>query len=224
MEAIYIPSVLDSHCKAYYRCNNLNDSKNSNTLTATGTITYPGGKYGKGIYNGAVGNNYVSVATDLVGTSDEAFAGHFRLNSEIASGVWGFGGMGKTSPNSYVLAAYYEYNGGTRRLHFNRSLPGVGNSDMYYNVDLGTKMHHIALMTLGVGGMMYGYLDGKVVASLYIGGLGFGSGGFADVFGFGADLGGNATPGIYDDWLVWDNCRTDAEIAALALDKYGSMF
>jgi len=153
-------------------------SPNAHHLTPTGSPTYVPGRFG----------NCVRIPLN---TSSLAIADRLDVNGGACSiSVWiqqeadiDASAINFIQQNAAATvtgnAISYEYNAGTRRLYFRRSKWNVAHQGPYYNVALGTTLHHIVYTYDGTN--VRGYLDNVLVAGPTAA-SGNGTGSVADAF------------------------------------------
>lgn len=209
----------DANLEAYYKLEDVNDSKNTYNLTNNGTVTFSAAKFGNGADLGASNSSkYLSIASNL-GITNKTFSmlTWVKLNTEIASGRYGFLYLGQTTTdNSYEIR--YEYNSGTRRLWFTMSRPGTGYSDsqIFYNITLGTSVYHQIALT-GDGTSIRAYVDGTYVGIANVNANGTN---IANYFVLGASDNtlesiAEYASAIFDDTAVFSRTLTSDEIYSL---------
>src|SRR3972149_4431732 len=134
----------DANLLAYYPFDDRFDFADGYDLTENGAIVYATGRDSNAGNLGVAGINYWNRLVDIFGLTNWSVGGWIKLNSEIGAGFSGITAFGKTSPNSFTGRVNYEYNGGTRRLVFERTKPGVASNLFTYNLTLGLlKWWHI---------------------------------------------------------------------------------
>ena len=208
----------DANFVAYYRLADVNDSKASFNLTNSTGVTFSPAKYS----NGAVGDG---VSKNLFITNNLGIDGGaitvscwVKPNSEISSGSWAL--WGQTSASSKVrYEIFYDYNGGTRRLTFNRVKNNVAGQGGNYNIALGTSDFSLITLTYDNTNIK-GYVNGIEVASAAASGSGATTGCNAFIL-FGRDNGDNVINQqdyaniILDDVGIWSRALTADEISGL---------
>lgn len=138
---------------------------NGYTLTNTGTATYTTGKINNCVNFGTANTSkYLTISNNLGITSGAcSISCWVKLNTEISSGTYGIVEKGNATDHvQYIIA--YEYNGGTRRLVFNRQRQNLSNNTVTYNVTLGTANWYHVVLTYD-GTTLKGYVDGSSVGT-----------------------------------------------------------
>lgn len=204
---------------AYWKLENVNDSKASYTLTNNGSIPFNAAKFNNG---GDLGTSnttdYFSIGNDLtVSAGSVSFTFWIKLTTEIGSGTYTFFQNGDTA-SQVRHVVQYEYNAGTRRLVFNRSKTGTADQQFTYNITMGTTdFYHIAYVYDGVN--VVGYVNGLNVGSVSASGSGS-SGVDIDHTYIGAGRSTapaviNYTSAIFDDFAVFNTNLSSAQVAEL---------
>lgn len=165
---------------AYYKLDessgNAADSINSYTLTNTNTVSYVAGKINNAADFGTANTNKKLTVASNLGITNGAITISMwvKLNTEIASGTWGFAQKGNaTNHVQYIIA--YEYNGGTRRIVFNRQKQNVSNNLVTSTNTMGTSNYFHLVLTYD-GTTLTGYVNGTSAGTLATSGDGSGSG------------------------------------------------
>jgi len=208
----------DANCKAIWRLENVNDSKNSYNLTNNGSISFAAAKYNNGADLGASNTTkYLSISSDigLTWMGAKTIGGWIKLNTEISSGTYSIIDLITGDGNTGETYISYNYNSGTRQLVYSRyNNGGTGvSTPITSNQTLGTSNWHLIALTYS-GSSLIGYLDGSSIGSISSGnssGVGTYS---TDGFTLGAASGGgNKSSAILDDWSVFDRVLTPTEIS-----------
>lgn len=150
---------------ALYHLENVNDSSgNSRTLTNNGTVTFSTGKFNKGAVFSTTPNFLTGADSWGCTLSTTAYTIGFwlKLNGEIGSGNCNLV-FNISTDNVYTFMSY-EYNGGTRRLRFERNVQGSHDDNAYLNTTLGATWHYV-VMTWDTTNIR-GYLDGNLGVTL----------------------------------------------------------
>lgn len=207
----------DANFVAYYKLEDVNDSKGSNNLTNNGTTPFSAAKYNNGADFGT-GNSskYFNVASNL-GVDHTAITISFwvKLNAEVSSSNQDFVTVRTTGGGTNYIdwKVFYYDPGGTKTLFFDRSKPGVADQGPQYAVTLGTSVFHHIVMTYN-GTNIVGYVDGVDVTGNSAA-SGVGSAGANNSY-----IGANPTPTnwcncIIDDVGVFTRALTAAEVLTL---------
>lgn len=215
-------STLVSYWKLDTASGNATDVVSGNTLINTGTATYSAGKINNGVDFGATNSTkYLSINNKIVEAANGISISFWvKMNTEIGSGTQTF--VYECEDTDYTTAIVsYEYNGGTRRLKFERGYIGDVSDYGLYNVNLGTTWHHIVYVFDADSASIYGYLDGTlVVGPTVASSSGSYDPDFPAMFRLGADNGGGGTPSVYasvmiDEVGVWSTPITSTDVTAL---------
>lgn len=198
----------DGNLVAYYKLEDVSDSKGSYTLTNTGTVTFVAAKYNNGAKLEV--SKYLATSTNLGIAGNGTMSGSFwiKIGTPPASGKTFvlFDHMSTTGADVY-LRVVYRNNSGTKQLVF-RFGDGTGQT---YDVDLGTtSWHHIAFTRSVSTGK--GYLDGTEVTSAAIGALGYGTNLIQ------MSESGGITDATIDDFGIFNDVLTPTEILTLYTD------
>jgi len=138
--------------------NALDATANARTLTNTNTVAFNTGLIGNSADFGSSNTNKYFIRTAQIPASAYTISLWAKLNTEISSGAYWFY-VWITPATGTQAAIAYEYNGGTRRILFQRQ----GNSQFAHgpttNITMGTSSwHHIVLTWDGTN--ITGYIDG----------------------------------------------------------------
>lgn len=220
--------LADATLKAYYRFESgaltTDSSGEANTLTNTGTVAEDTGKYGGAAdFGDANSTKYFLANTDLgIGGGSITLAGWHKPNGDIASGTWAFQ-MQEDAASHVRFDIRYEYNGGTRRVLFNRTKMNVGAQSVTHNITLGsTSWTHLALTYDATS--IIGYVNGLPVGTTAASGDGAAVGVDSIKMGVGDDgssLEAYSSSDI-DDITYFSRALTAAEILQLYSDPASS--
>lgn len=205
----------DANLQAYYEGENVNDSKNSNTLTNVGTVTFTPARFDNGFNLGTSNSSKaLSVASALnVDGGNITISLWVKLLTEIGSGNYVFAyQFNDTSKVEFSIN--YEYNGGTRRLVFKRGRVGTADDTVVQNITLGTTdFYHLALTYNG--GDLIGYTNNVSPGTTPCSGNG--AAGSGDEFNIGAKAGASTqfASAIIDDVAVFDRTLNGTDIGVL---------
>ena len=153
MELQSDPLYTDANLLAYYRLEDTSASVGGATrnLTNTNSVAFTSGAvYANGANFGAANSNqYLSTSGFNAGTGSlstaMSFVGRYKMNTEIGAGSQSIMYLGVNGAPNIAYEIRYEYNGGTRRLAFNRRRENIANNYQYVYWTLGTaKWWHIA--------------------------------------------------------------------------------
>jgi len=216
----------DANLQAYYRLEDVTDSKNSYDLTNVGTVAFNAAKYKNGGDCGETNNSkYLTVANNLgIDGGAISIASWVKCKTEIGTGLYIF--LNQVSTTSKVKnEIWYDYNGGTRRLVFSREQVGLTPTQVAYTVTLGTSdWHHIAYTYDGTN--IRGYVNGVLIAGPTAA-SGNGSTAVSSGFTIGARWDGSASyyaSMIFDDTAVFNRALTLAETKSLYRSGSDKMF
>lgn len=221
--------LADANLIAYYKLEDVNDSKASYTLTNNNSVTFPAGKFSNGASLGTSNTNkYLSVNNDMGITS-----------GAVSISLWV---KILTAPGTNVLYALFERgdagvdvrhwikyidSGGTKKVQFNRQRENTANDFVDYNVDLGTSEWKHLVLTYN-GTTIRGYLNGVDVGNAASSGNGA-SGVDIDYTYIGAQR--TQTPSvaqyasaIIDDVSIWNRALTAAEVALIFKENRSNFF
>lgn len=207
-----------ANLKAYYRFNTgaltTDSSLNAVTLTNANGVADGVGKFGGGADFGATNTNKRLYTSNTLGIDGGAcsFSMRVKMRTEIGSGFMTFMTLRNNSTKTFY-EIYYDYNGGTRRIFFDRGKPGVGDQQVSVNHAVGTSdFAHLGLTYNGT--TLVGYLNGVSIGS--IAASGNGSSVVTNGLAIGADVNGNnRCTSIHDDVAVFDTALTAAQMLTI---------
>ena len=215
----------DPNLVSYYRLQDLTDSKGSNTLTNTGSVTFSEGYFGNGAnFGSSNAGSFLSVASNL-GVSGGAcsFSVWVKLLSEITALNWAFVSL-EDATTHVRNEIRYAYNAGTQQLQFTRSRMNVASDTLTYTITLGTSAWRNLLFTYD-GSTVTGYVNGVSVGTVASSGSGVTVG--SNNFKIGASDNGTTSEGfassILDDVPVFTRALTAAECALMYSSGPGGM-
>lgn len=205
---------------AYYKLDDVNDSKNAYTLTNNNSVTFPTGKIGNGAEFGSANINKSLSRDEAYGmtyNSPRSISGWIKINT--LPGTDGvtyslFDIMFGSNPGNYSVVSYRK-SGSLLQLTTNTG----GN----YTVDLGTTTwHHIVLTHDHVANQVKLYLDGSLLYT----DPSFTSDYSAQTtrFAIGRFQNTNFSSAIVDEVGLWNKILTQAEILNLYLNGYGKQY
>lgn len=213
--------ALTDNIVAYWKLDestgNAADSVASYTLTNTNTVTYVAGKINNAADFGTANTNKKLTIADNLGITSGSItiSCWAKLNTEIASGTWGFVQKGNSTNHvQYIIA--YEFNGGTRRFVFNRQRQNTSNNLVTSNTTMGTSAYYHLVLTYD-GTTLTGYVNGASVGTpLATSGTGA-SGGLnqTDIGESGMFAGGSFSSSDVDECGIWSRALTASEITEL---------
>lgn len=214
--------LADPNLKAYYRGENFNDTTANafNLTNSTGTSNVPA-KFSNGISGDGVDDNVF--ITNNLGIDGGAISMSLwvKPNSEIASGQWGL--ICQTSATSKVrYEIFYEYNGGTRQVRFNRVKNNVGTEGGTSSITMGTSAFTHLVLTYN-GTTLKGYVNNVEVLNTSASGSGATTGNSSLIL-LARDNGDNTinqqdySNVILDDVAIFNDALTTDEIDDLYTD------
>lgn len=207
---------LVSYWKLDESSGNASDSVGSNTLTNTNTVTYVAGKINNGADFGTANTNKKLTIASALGITNGAISISMwvKLNTEIASGTWGFAQKGNaTNHVQYIIA--YEYNGGTRRFVFNRQKQNASNNLVTSNTTMGTTNYYHLVLTYD-GTTLEGYVNGSSIGTLATSGDGASAGINQFDIGEGGMFAATSYASIDADEVgIWSRALTSTEVTSL---------
>lgn len=183
------------------------------TWTKNGSIAFNAGKFGNGADFGTGTNSkYLNNSTNLGITGNSTFLFWVKLTTEVASGNYTFFEFDDNTAKVYYRVEY-EYNGGTRRLKFQRVKNGVVDNNFYYTITLGTvNYNHIAITFNNSN--LYGYVNGANIGNVAATGNGSSAVGNILIIGNSGNV-NVATYGIIDDFIALSRALSDAEVLSI---------
>lgn len=217
-------AALTTNLAPYYKLDSgalVADSNSTYTLTNNNTVGEGAAFIGTASadFGTANTNKFLNVTNDL-GTDGGAISISFwvKMRTEITTGSQGFIIHGGATSHVNDMVGY-DYNGGTRRLAWNRQQQNTANNVSYYTATLGTATWHHIVYTYD-GANMNGYYDGALVVGP-VALSGNGASGTGDGFGLGGTNrgGGNEWYGyssvLIDEVGVWTRAITSTEVTSL---------
>ena len=213
---LYITTLYnDANLVAYYRCENVNDSKGSRTLTNAGTTTFAASVFNNGATQGTSNSTkYLYRDSDNYGITGGALTliGWIKILTLPGSGsIVQLLGLGDATTNTRLLLAY-KNNGGTPQIFVER-FKGPATEDFYVtNNDLGTTNYHLLAVTYN-GTTVTAYVDGSAIGSP-VSSSGNGSSGVSSRFDMGcSQAGGSLSSAFFDDVAVFSRALSATEIS-----------
>lgn len=207
---------LISYWKLDESSGNAADSVGANTLTNTNTATYVTGLINNAVDLGTANTNKKLTIASNLGITNGAISMSMwvKLNTEIATGTWGFAQKGNaTNHVQYIIA--YEYNAGSRRVVFNRQKQNSSNNTVTNTVTMGTSNFYHLVLTYD-GSTLEGYVNGTSAGTLATSGDGVGSGLNQFDIGEGSMFAGTSYASIdTDETGIWNRALTAGEITSL---------
>lgn len=202
----------DANLKAYWKLENVNDSKDSYTLTNGGTTTFTSGKFNNAAtFNGSSQYLYRGEDFGLSGASNNmSVSCWFKISSAPDTGVYECIVFFQTinGANRYFYRLYYANIGGVYKIHFqNRG---------YYDVTLSTDTWYHIGFTSNTSDNNIVYLNGTPIISTTASDN-TSSGGLSDEFSLGASYYSSGSKGDYlngqiDDVSLFDRELTGTEM------------
>ena len=206
---------------AYYKLDessgNAADSVASFDLTNNGTAGFTSGLIDNCTdYGTANSSKYFRLSNNLGITGGPiTISTWIKMRTEISTGVQNvvLQGDAGTDVNYFIS---YEYNGGTRRLAFNRQRQAVNNNYTYGTATLGTSAWNHVVLTYD-GTDLAGWLNGTQIAS-DLSTSGDGAAAAVSDIMLGTDQGQSGTnylSAYQDETGIWSRAISDAEIGEL---------
>ena len=217
VEFNYSPLKQSSGLVGYWKLEDVNDSKGSNTFTNTGTVAFNAAKFNNGADTGASNSSkYLHVSNNLgIDGGNITIVGWFKQSGSAGEAAI----VQQTSANNHVYNAIFtNWSGTTNRLAFARGRYNTATDALLVDQDLGTSVFHQLAMTYD-GTNIRGYIDGSLVGTPTAS-SGNGASGGSDSFNIGqyissSGAGGDWWGGIADDVAVFSRALTNTEIANL---------
>lgn len=194
---------------------NAADSVASNTLTNNNSVAYNAALINNGANFGTANTNKTLSSTTNSGTGHQnmSFSCWVKMNTEIASGTQGFFNIRANTTSNFIdWNCQYEYNGGTRRIGFNRSRPGVADNYTYGTVTMGTTNFYHLVMTYDTA-TLRGYINGTEVSNLATSGVGTGGANTITIGGY--STGSNFSSSTIDEFGIWTRALSAGEVTSL---------
>lgn len=212
----------DANLQAYYRLEDINDSKDSHTLTNNNTVAFNAAKYNNGADFGASNTNkslYRATNFTIDGGAN-TFSCWVKLTTEIGSGKYSIFDHRSSATTNIITSIDYEYNAGTRRLTFHRVKLSVVDNAINYTITLGTTAYYHLAITYNATDII-AYVNAVNVGT--IGSTGNGTGAQSAQFSLGSTIDPvQFLSGIIDDTAIFDRALTAAEILTVFIDQGGS--
>ncbi len=213
-ELIYTSLFNDANLQAYYRLEDVSDSKGANTLTNNNSVTFTPAVYANGANLGTSNTNkYLSTSNTLsVDGGSCSISLWCQLLTEIPSATQTIVNQANNTSKTQNRI-YLDFNGGTRLVVFMRGKPGVGNQTSSVTQTLGTtNVYHLVYVYDGVN--VTGYINN--VASTPTAASGSGSAAITNGFYIGATQDGSLeVSALIDDCGFFNRALTAAEVATL---------
>lgn len=216
-ELAVLPLLSDANLVAYWKLEDVADSKGTNTLTNNNTVTFTGAKYNNGANFGTGNTNKSLTQASNLGINGGSISlfGWVRMQTDIAAGgdVMFFQQANATSDVNFQV----RYNGDPRVISFRRDKANVGAQDVTGTITLGTdSFYHVGLTydTTNVIGYINGVPQGTTAAS------GDGNTSTTNGFSIGANVESSAVfASIWaDDVYVFNRAINQAEVLTLVTD------
>lgn len=202
----------DANLVAYYKLENVNDSKNSFNLTNNNSVTFTAGKFNNAATfgNGST-NQSLTISNNLGYTGgDVTITGWFKCTQEPGVGELQYLYLLGDATNNVTMQVIYKNPSGTKQIIFERVREGTANDTATYNVTLGTTdFHHIAITY--TANTVTAYVDGSSVTT--VSSTGNGASGGTSQFLITANT--VQAHGIIDDVAIFTRALTTTEINQL---------
>lgn len=198
----------DPNLISYYRLEDTSDSKGSNILTNTNSVTFTAAQFGNGAnFSSSNTNKQLQVATDfgINGNATLYFSFWIKLLAEVASGYYALFHAASNNGSNRYFQLLYEYNAGTRRLR----VDNANGTQGYYNIALGTTNWHQIVVGRDASNSLNAelYIDGVQHINTVPQGA---AGDSANIFRIATDTAGY-TSALYDDFAVFNRKVTSTE-------------
>ena len=211
MELGNTPLFNDPTLLGYWKLENVNDAKGSNTLTNNSTVAFNAAKFNNGADTGTTAKWLSSTTSYAVGAQNAFSVSMWYKSNQVTASLAGglmqnIDGTADTSFSIEYLSA-----SSVNRLRFSITRLGTSSTNITDVRDLGTtNFFHIA-MTYD-GSRLKGYVNGALVGDVaFTSGVGTGTN--SDTFRIGAA--GNTSfcmNGIADDVAIFSKALTSKEI------------
>jgi hypothetical protein len=205
--------INDANLVAYYKLEDVNDSKGSRNLTNINTVAFNPAKFTNGADFGSANTNKdLEKTTDnygLAGNQDVSFTMWYKCTGAPSSGsaYTLFIHRSQLTADRYLWLKYFN-NSGTLQLFIDNS-----NTTTSYNVDLGTSIfHHLVLVRIGTTATKL-YLDGVDTSTTAA--QGANAAGAANLYIGQSGAPGNYVSGIIDDFAIFSRQLTVLEVSTL---------
>lgn len=211
MSELYTTSLYtDANLVAYYKLNDVNDSKGGYTLTNYDTTTFTAGKYGNcANFGNPNTTKYLRIDSNLgITTGAFSFTMWVKL-ADPATNSWFIWNDDTTKLQKYIV-----YEGATSTISFVRFRVGVDYDTISQTFTLGTDWHHLA-MTYDTTNI-YGYIDAVQYGPQPASGVGnVGQGNRTSIGAYDTCGAGYSTTGLIDDIGIFSRALTLAEVRSL---------
>ncbi len=208
----------DANLTAYYQLEDVTDTKNNYDLTNHNSVTFTSAQFNNGGSTGTGnGSKRLKISDRLGLTSADDFTMSIwvKPNEQITSGTWCLFDHRDSVYSSYITI-WYEYNAGTYRLNFNKTINGGGGTNNYYTYTLPTdSFTHLVLTYAGSTGTVTGYVNGSQVTQ---GAYSSNSGGSEVTDAVTISATGNGylySSATFDDASIFSRTLTSQEVADL---------
>lgn len=205
----------DANLIAYYKCENANDSKNTNHMNNNNSVTFPAGKFNNCADLGSTDTNKSLTIASALSYANAAYSISMWVNINTAPSSGQLYQLSNVYTTTSQILFNYENSGGTKRINFTR-FDGANLEGPSYNVDLGTgTWHHIVWTHDGTS--IRGYLNGFLVAGPTTATGQTGSYSVASTIGCnGNDNTANTALAKFDDVAFFNRELTAAEVLLLS--------
>jgi hypothetical protein len=202
--------ALQTNLIAYYKCDDVNDSVGSNTLTNVGYVSFGTGLIGNCADFGSNNTTKGLMRSDALGYTggNLSISMWVKLNNEPTSGLMTFVMIQNNTTKKLDLICY-RYS--PRNINFEQ-YNGTTGGDINYNVTMGTSNWYHLVYTYD-GTNVVGYVNGSSVGTID----GVGNGNYNNnTFDIGIDFNStqNASAKV-DEVGVWTKVLSQAEVTAL---------
>lgn len=209
-EFLYNPLYTDPNLIAYYKLEDVTDSKCSYDLTNFNSTPFNAAKFNNGANQGASNTTkYLGVSSNLgiAGNGNITVCGWVKLNSNVNGYMVFFQHASTTTINRQIQVYYTGPNApGYKLIIFD------GGNQTGYSVNLFDGLWHHVAMTRASGGNSLLYLDGVEVASTSQSTTSYS----ANAFTIGSnDDGTSKASALFDDVVIFNRTLTPAEIYSI---------
>jgi hypothetical protein len=227
-ELAITPLMGDSSLKAYWRLEDLNDSKGTSTLTNNNSVTFTAAKFNNGANFGTANANknlLLGGASPFGITSNAARTLSFwaKMNTELSGGdSYGcFLAMVHADIDIVFRIGYWRASG-INSINFDRGKLAIATLPISSNINLGTINFNHFVLTWD-GSTLKGYFNGTLINSSTPSGSG--NNGFTDEIRIGSDFGGNnPISATVDDVSIFSRALTADEVLTIYKEQSASFF
>lgn len=207
----------DANLVAYYKLENVNDSKGSYTLTNNGTVTFSAGKFNNAANFGSSNTSkYLTDTTNTgFGNNAQSYSAWINVTTAPATNAEAKIVMRLDNASPYLgFGLTYKDTGGTKYLTAFRLRGAVAWDYLNYATTLTTGVwYHV--VSVWDGTYLYLYLNGVLVAtSGSLSGNGTGNYGYYGTY-IGGYAGAEFFSGLIDDTAIFSRALTASEVKSI---------